>query len=226
MKLRLMTACGVLLAGSLCAAADAPPKLASVDKLPEGLAAPVAALMSPKGYSVVRGDAPVCEVWFAKELAVKPGFQPTLTVYYPLNLGTLVGVLHVPEKSEFSDFRGTPIPAGLYTLRYCQQPADGNHLGTSEVADFLLALPAKTDVDPKPISIVDQLHKSSAKASGTTHPAIFLLLPPEEGAEAAAVLTHEENRDLWILSVTAAGKDKDKKVQVPFRLVTIGKAEG
>jgi hypothetical protein len=174
---------------------------------------------------VTGASGAVCDVWFVKELPLKPDFKATLNVKYPLTPGTLVGALRVAEKSEFTDFRGTPIAAGVYTLRYGQQPQDGNHLGTSDVSDFLLALSAKTDADPKPIAIIKELHKISAKASGTTHPAILLLLPPDEASEKPA-LTHEEDRDLWILSVTADGKDGDKNTRVPFRLVAIGKSEG
>ena len=45
----------------------------------------------------------------------------------------------------FTDFRGQEIKKGVYTLRYGQQPEDGNHIGTSELADFLLAIPAGVD---------------------------------------------------------------------------------
>lgn len=213
----------VLSAGALFAA-DAY-KLGPAEKLPEGIAAPIAGLLDPKGYEVASGKGAVSQIWLVKELTVRAAFKPTLTVKYPMIPGSLVGVLHVAPKSPVTDFRGTTVKPGVYTLRYGQQPEDGNHLGTSEVADFLLALPAGIDKDPKPIMLPDKLHKDSAKASGTTHPAIFSLLPPEGDAKEAK-LSHQEEKNLWILSVTAQGNDKTKKVAVPLRLVAIGKAEG
>ena len=105
--------------------------------------------MGPKGT--------ICDVSFVKSLAVRPGFKPELNVKYPFTSGQLIGVLRVSKKASFTDFRGQELKAGVYTLRYGQQPEDGNHIGTSEVYDFLLALPAKIDQDPKPLNLLDEL---------------------------------------------------------------------
>lgn len=214
----------VLAVGNLAAADDY--KLGKAEKLPDAVAAPFAEVLNSAGYEIAGPQGAASQIWLVKELAVKASFQPSLTVKYPMLPGSLVGVLNVAPKSPVTDFRGTSLKPGVYTLRYGQQPEDGNHLGTSEVADFLLALPVAVDRDPKPISLVDKLHKDSAKASGTTHPAIFSLLPPEDETKKEAALSHDEERKLWILSVTAPGNDKSKKIDVPLRLVAIGKGEG
>ncbi|MGE3314054.1 MAG: hypothetical protein AB7O26_02980 [Planctomycetaceae bacterium] len=224
MKSGLAAFMAIVLAASSAIAADQY-KLGPAEKLPEGVAAPFASLLDPKGYEITGPSGAVSQIWLVKELAVRASFKPTLSVKYPLIPGSLVGVMSVAPKSPVTDFRGTSVKPGLYTLRYGQQPEDGNHLGTSEVADFLLAVPAAFDKDPKPITLPDKLHKESAKASGTTHPAIFSLLPPEDAVK-EATLAHEEEKQFWILTVTAQGHDKSKKVAVPLRLVTIGKAEG
>ena len=85
--------------------------------------------------------------------------------------GQLIGALRVPEGTTFTDFRGQEIKPGVYTLRYGQQPQDGNHIGTSELADFLLALPAEADTELKPIADADALSQKSAEAAGSTYSA-------------------------------------------------------
>ena len=215
----------LILGLSVCFVAAAAEKssLTRLKKLPPGLAEKIAATLDPQGYRVQGPENAVMEFWLVKNLRVKPGFKPTLSVLYPFSPGQLIGAVRIPEKSKLTDFRGQEMTAGVYTLRYGQQPEDGNHIGTSETADFLLALPAKIDVDPKPVSGPDQLAETSAKSVSSTHPAIFSLLalkkPPAKPA-----LTHDEDHDFWIVSLTAKGSAKDKPVKVPLRFVVIGQA--
>ena len=206
-------------------AADSPDlKVTTVDKAPSGVSAQVAATIDPHGMVVGGSEGTVCEVWVGKSLAAKAGFKPVTNVKYPFQVGELVGVLRVAEKSEFTDFRGQPVKPGVYTLRYGQQPQDGNHIGTSETLDFLLAIPAASDNDPKPLAPPEKLLKSSAKAAGTNHPAIFSLLPPE-GSVAEPSLAKDDNNH-WVLSIPAHGNANGQKQPLSLRLVVVGKAEG
>ena len=176
--MRLATLTFVIIScGWLTQAAAADPKLEAVKTLPDGLSNEVAAIIAPVGNRVAIDGAGVCSVWFAKELPLKDNFKPSLSVKYPFSPGELIGVLRIESKSKYTDFRGQELKPGVYTLRYGQQPEDGNHVGSSDLADFLLAVPAAADADPKPIKMFESLNKSSAKASGSTHPAIFSLLP-------------------------------------------------
>jgi hypothetical protein len=209
----------------LLVAAEPSHKLAEVNELPKGLQAKVAAELNPRGYRVVGPDGPVAEIWLARTVEVKPGFKPTLNVKYPFTPGQFVGLLRVPEGSAFTDFRGQEIQPGVYTLRYGQQPQDGNHIGTSELADFLLALPAAADTDLKPITDFDALSQKSADAAASTHPAILSLLPSERNDAKAAALDHNEERDYWIVELKLSGTAKGEKVEVPLRLVVIGRSE-
>ena len=121
MRMRMMFAvvvAVVLLTGS----ARADTKLEAVEALPEGLSKEVAAVVDAKGQRVVADGGPVCSVWLVKEISSKANFKPTLSVKYPFAPGELIGVLHVLAKSKFTDFRGQEIKAGVYTLRYGQQP--------------------------------------------------------------------------------------------------------
>jgi hypothetical protein len=209
----------------LLVAAEPSHQLDSVKELPQGLSEKVAAELNPQGHRVVGPDGPVAEVWFAKSAEVKPGFKPSLNVKYPFTPGQLIGALRVPDGTTFTDFRGQEIKPGVYTLRYGQQPQDGNHIGTSDLADFLLALPAKADTDVKPITDFDSLSQGSAEAAGSTHPAIFSLLPVEKNDAPAAALEHNEERDYWIVRVKVPGAAQGEKVEVPLRLVVVGRSE-
>uniref|UniRef100_A0A7C4LN45 Uncharacterized protein n=1 Tax=Schlesneria paludicola TaxID=360056 RepID=A0A7C4LN45_9PLAN len=216
---QVLHAAAILLMGTIGLAAEG--KLVEVKQLPEGVAEKVAAALHPAGYQVRLGEAAACTIWLAKDLPAKADFQPTLNVKYPFSQGQLVGLLLVEQKTEFTDFRGQAVPAGVYTLRYAQQPVDGNHVGTSELYDFLLALPAKDDADPAPLTAYESLVKKSAATVGTNHPAIFALLPADSGAQ-PPVLEHDAGRELW--QVTLAGKSGGKTIRL--KLVVIGQSEG
>ncbi len=163
------------------------------DAPPPGLAADVAARISPTGYQVFEGEKRlICEIWPAKSWAVKTGFKPSDTILYPFEIGELIGVLRFPRKG--ADFRDQDIGKGVYTLRYANQPVDGNHVGTFDTRDFLLMVPAKEDTSAGPIA-QEALFKESADSAGATHPAIMPLLKPS-GDEAPA-LHHAEERDWW-----------------------------
>ena len=215
--------CLVLLAASFVAAEDG--KLTVVEKAPAGLADKVAAALNPSGQQVTAAGGTIGTVWLVKQLEAKADFKPSLSVKYPLTPGQLVGAIEVVKKSEFTDFRGQDVAVGVYTLRYGQQPVDGNHVGTSDLADFLLAIPAKLDTDPALLKMSEAMHKLSAKTSGSNHPAIFSLLPPKPDEKTPA-LTHDTGKHFWILSLTADGKSGNAAVKVPLRVVIVGVSEG
>jgi hypothetical protein len=193
-----------------------------VEKLDDGppadvLSAEVVAKLNPTGYRVIGpDDKPRREIWLAKELAARPGFEPTLSILYPLEPGSLVGAMRLPFKG--SDFRGQEIPAGTYTLRYANQPEDGNHVGTFETRDFLLMLPAASDTDPKTLEGTD-FFKTSGESAGSTHPAIVPILKPD--ADAAPAVRHLEQMEWW--SLRLAGKDAKGGKQL-VEMVIAGKA--
>ncbi|MBM4075607.1 MAG: hypothetical protein FJ267_08185, partial [Planctomycetes bacterium] len=146
-------------------------KLSIADKQPAGLSEKVAMAVNPQGQQIEVTGGKIGSIWLVKSLDVKPDFKPSLNVKYALTPGQLVGVIEVTKKSEYTDFRGQDVAAGVYTLRYGQQPVDGNHVGTSELHDFLLAIPAKHDTDSATLKMSDAMHKLSAKTSGSNHPA-------------------------------------------------------
>ena len=198
-------------------------KLESAKGAPDGLSKKVAAAIDGKGHKIAGKKGTIVEIWFAKTAPVKAGFKPTLAVKYPFQPGQLIGAMRVAKGNKYTDFRGQELKPGVYTLRYGKQPEDGNHIGTSELYDFLLALPAKMDTDPKAINLVNMLHKRSAKSVGSTHPAIFSLLPAKKSDKAK--LEHNADKEHLILNASIQGEAKGKKVTVPLRMVAIGKGE-
>ena len=193
-----------------------------VQKLEDGppadeLSPEVVAKLSPTGHKVLdAAGKTVCEIWLARQLAVKPAFEPTLTILYPLESGSLAGALHFPRKG--ADFRGQDIGQGVYTLRYGNQPVDGNHVGTFETRDFLLMMPAASDRDPKTLSGTE-FFATSAEAAGSTHPAIMPMLKPGEGD--APAMRHVEEMEWWVLRL--AGSDAKGGKQM-LEMVVSGKA--
>lgn len=218
----LRVAIGILHIGLLGASAihAADGKLTPVDKPPTGISDKVASQLQKIGQQAAVDGAPVCTVWLAEGVSSKPGFVPSLSVKYPFATGQLLGVLEVAKASGYTDFRGQEVKPGVYTLRYAQQPVDGNHVGTSELYDFLLAVPAKADVDPAPLKSADELHKKSAAVAGANHPAIFSLLPAEKVD--APALTHQDERDLWIFRGAVTASDGKN---MPIKLVISGRSE-
>src|SRR5688572_26818388 len=109
----------------------------------DALSPEIAQMMNPAGLRVAKGEKAVVDLWLSKQWPAKAGFQPSTSVMYPLEVGSLVGVARY--KNRGGDFRNQEIPAGVYTIRYAQQPEDGNHVGTSDTRDFLLLIPAAAD---------------------------------------------------------------------------------
>jgi hypothetical protein len=211
-----------LAAGAL--AADQ--KVETLKEAPAGLSSEVAAAISETGTRITGKEGVICDIWLAKEIPLKPKFKSSLRIKYPFQTGQLIGVIRFPEKSKPNDFRGQALKPGTYTLRYGLQPDDGNHLGTSDIRDFLVGCPPKTDSNPKRIEEIKDLFKLSASAAGSTHPAIFLLLPPPDKPFDAVNVKHDDEKNLLIFQANANGKDGDKAVAVPVSLVTVGKTEG
>jgi hypothetical protein len=201
-------------------------KVEPVKGPPSGLSAELAAAINPTGYRITGKDGVVCDVWLAKEAPLKPNFKSSLRIKYPFQPGEFVGVIRFPDGSSPNDFRGQDLKPGTYTLRYGLQPDDGNHLGTSEIRDFLVASPPQNDTNPKRIEDIKEMFKLSAQSAGGTHPAIFLLMPPPEKPFDSASVVHDDERDLLILRANGSGKDAGNRiVPVPLSIVTVGKTD-
>ncbi|MGE0608587.1 MAG: hypothetical protein AB7O62_15940 [Pirellulales bacterium] len=195
-----------------------------LEELPEAapageLSAAVAKTLQPAGSKIIKGKSrTLCDVWFCKTWNAKSDFKPTNTVLYPFEVGQLVGAVRF--KSKGTDFRGQEIPSGVYTIRYAQQPVDGNHVGTSDTLDFLLLLPAEVDQGIEPLD-AKEMFKTSAKVAGTNHPTMLTLQAAGSTGSETAELRHDEERDYWVLCTTG----KAGKQAVPLEVVIVGESE-
>jgi hypothetical protein len=188
---------------------------------PTGTLAPeISALLDPKGIKVSKGSTVVCELWLAKEWPVEANAATGGEVIYPLTVGEIIGAIRFAKKA--GDFRGQDVPAGVYTLRYAQQPVDGAHVGTSPTRDFLAMSPAAKDRDPKPIDY-KALINVSKETAGAAHPGILSLQRVAEGGASPSV--REESDKEWVI-VHAVGKMKQggSVKDLPIDLVVVGKA--
>lgn len=163
----------ILLLCSVVALA-AEPKVEKITGAPTGIPAPLAVVLEPFSYKVVAVDGgPLAQVWFRKEIPV--GGKPVEGANYgQFKPSELVGVIQFAASAK--DFRGQPIKAGTYTLRYALLPSDGNHIGVAPDRDFLLLTATADDPGPTVLPKYDDLVKLSAKAAGTNHPAIFSMV--------------------------------------------------
>lgn len=197
----------VLSAGMLCAL----PLSAQGTYKAESIGAPGASdlpqalrdALQPTGARLANEQgAAVAEIWLLKSVSTQPGGAPSATVIYPgLSTGTMLGVLHYPSGG--SDFRGQPIKAGFYTLRYAQIPQDGNHMGVSAYRDFLLLGPVTQDTQVDRPLTFDEVVKLSRVASGTGHPAILSLGPATESKAVPAAFQDDQGH--WVLQVQVPG---------------------
>lgn len=164
--------CGLLV--SLVAAAAAQPRVERIgapSSLPDALKQAVEA----KGYRVTLDGGWTADFWFVRQLKTVAKDAPG-AVYPELTNGEFVGVADFPKG--FTDYRGQAVAPGAYTLRYQLLPADGNHMGVSPNPDFLLLVPAASDLDPAVTLLYKKLVALSGKASGTAHPAVLALEAP------------------------------------------------
>ncbi len=220
MLVRQIALCSLLLlvANPLLAADDYRAEVLD-SPVPEAVAESIAKLLSPQAIKMVKGESrTICEVWLCKEWPVQADFEESAQILYPFTPGQIVGVLRFPRKS--ADFRDQPIAKGVYTMRYMQQPVDGNHVGTSPTRDFFLLVDAELDQDP---AILDykKLVKESAAAAESSHPAMLCLQKAVKAEKLPAVRVNEEHQ--WqILQFAAPAKAGDKVTELPVDLVIEG----
>ena len=220
---RLAWLASATLTGSLsAAAADGKYTVAELkEAAPEPLADEIRNVLGKAGYRIQgAGGKNVCDVWLRNELPVLDK-TPEALVMYPIEPGTLVGAFRFPAAG--SDYRNQKIKAGVYTLRYGYQPQDGNHLGTADYRDFLILVQAGEDKSAAKVT-QEQVMDLSKKVSGSTHPAILSLLPPQKGRDKLPLIVHQDTLELEVLVAKTTGKSGSKIQDVQIELVAIGHA--
>lgn len=187
----------------------------------DALSPEIARLLAPAGVRLTQGDSRViCEIWLAKDCPLAENATTSPEVLYPLTPGQLVGAIRFPRKS--SDFREQDVPAGVYTLRYAQQPVDGAHVGTSATRDFFAMLPAAKDRDPQTLDY-KALTTASKETTGTAHPGILSLQKAAESGEAPSV-RQDPDHEWTIVRLVGKAKKGSEVKDMPVELVVVGKA--
>ncbi len=172
--------------------------------------------LGPQGYHIAFNDGSSADIWFRATIPTA-GKAPrdNSGQLYALPEAVLVGVVHFDKQTK--DYKGLPVPAGTYTLRYEMQPNDGDHLGTAPTRDFLLATPAASDADPNATYDQDMLVAHSRQTSKTQHPAPFNLVPAEAKQWPSVF---DDGNAHTVLAV----KLKTDKGELPLALVVKGSA--
>ncbi len=189
------------------------------------LPAALSAVLQPQGARLVDAQGkPLAEVWLRKSLTAQAQPDKSMDVINgALAPGTLVGVLHFP--ADDADFRGQPIKAGYYTLRYDLIPQDGNHMGVSDYRDFLLLVPVAQDPGPDQVLKFDQAVKLSRSAAGTGHPAI-LVMDPADTSDTQSPAAFQDDSQNWALQMNTQLDEGGKTKTLTLAVVLVGKYQG
>lgn len=166
----------------------------------------------------------LCEVWLLKQLPAAANPDTAANVLYgKVPRGSLIGVIHFPEAAK--DYRGQPVKAGYYTLRYELVPEDGNHMGVSQYRDFLLLVPAADDTDgTKPLTFM-QAVKLSRKATNTGHPAVMLMDAVSDSDKTFPSVFQDYSQN-WALQAKTELATSGKDQTFPLAIVLVGQYQG
>jgi len=187
-----------------CLAAQTPAQELRVashrDPPPQEVAAALRERLATGGARVTVGTTTV-DLWWVREAALSaPAAGRASWAQVPE--GTLIGAVRFSDA--FRDIRGKVIKAGVYTLRYGVQPANGDHLGVSPYREFLLVSPAAVDVEPAPTG-----HKGTVEmakqALGTSHPATLSLDPPQADGAPLSVVRNDAGHQSVVFEIAAGG---------------------
>jgi hypothetical protein len=211
----------VLAASSACGLAEEYRVEANREAPPNtGVAKEVVDQLATSGVTVT-GDKPLCDIWLCKQWPVKGAAPAGGEVNYPFTPGQLIGLVRYRAKG--GDFRDQEVARGLYTLRYAQQPVDGNHVGTSPTRDFLLLSKADKDTSAKPLDD-KALVKLSTEVSGSQHPALLCLVPLSGKVNRPPSLQHDEQAERWMIRLRGTVVRDGKSTPQDLELVVVGHA--
>jgi hypothetical protein len=177
-------------------------------------------LLQEQSVQMLDGKGNVmCELWFRKEVpakATKEQVKNGLT-YREVPETTLLAVMKVAEP--MTDYRKQTLKAGVYTLRLGYQPQDGDHMGTAPHSEFCVAVPAAHDKDPALLE-PKELQSQSLRASGTAHPAVFLLFPGKGAEDKPKVVDKGDGH--WAVLVKLGATAAGEKAALDIALVLVG----
>jgi hypothetical protein len=173
--------------------------------------------LEAKGWRVSLSDGAYCDVWLRASVPAGKTDAPG-AFYTTIGESTLIGVITFAKAT--TDFRGQPVKAGSYTLRYAVHPADGNHMGISPIRDFLVMLLVASDPNPDAQFKFEELSKMSTKASGTNHPAVLSLVSLDNAPASPKVESNEMNNVVFSSAIK-----RQSGAPTPIAFIVKGRAE-
>jgi hypothetical protein len=201
-----------------CAAFAATGKVERVDR-PADSPVPDAVwqVLDSKGYGLSLEDGSLaCQIWLRKNVPANKSKEAEGVLFPEIAPSTFIGIILFPKPA--ADYRGQPIKAGFYSMRYELLPNDGNHLGVAPSRDFVLLVPAASDSDPNAQLKFEELVALSRKVPGTQHPAPFNLVQ----ADSTIPGLSKDDQDHWIFSVKVPFSSGE---EVPLGIIIKGTAQ-
>ncbi len=190
--------------------ADAPP--------PQELDKAVREALAPTSVRFLKAGTPLAELWFRKDVPCNAkGAQLKAVGYRDVPETTLMGAVRFDK--QVTDYRKQKIKPGVYTLRLGFQPMDGDHMGTAPNPEFFLICPAAEDKTTAPMKDAKELQDLSIKATGTSHPGVFELMPVKDPGAAPKV---QKSGSTWVLAWHMAASSKGETGTLPFGLILVG----
>lgn len=208
---------GIVVSASLISAIAGTGKVDRIDR-PSDSPVPTAVwdVLDTKGYRLTLEDgSTACDIWLRKSLPSSGAKEVEGVLFPEIAPSTLVGLISFAKPA--TDFRGQPIKAGFYSLRYALLPNDGNHLGVAPSRDFVLLVPTSADPDPGAQFKFEELVNLSKKATGTNHPGPLSLVQADSSIPG---ISHDD-QDHWIFSVKVSTTGE----QIPIGLIVKGTAQ-
>lgn len=197
--------------------AVAQPKVEKIGAFSGETSQKVKSALQAEGYRVYLPNTLVgCEIWLAKSVALAKRDDAKDAMYPDFADSEFLGVITFPKGSSAADFRGQPVRAGSYTMRYQLLPDDGNHMGVSPNPDFVLLIPIASDQDPAAEYAFGKLVELSASSARSSHPAAFLMTSAESGEPSVT-----QTDDGWVVFHGAIESNGKK---VPVSIVVKGSA--
>ncbi len=187
---------------------------------PTELAEPIRAALDSKVVRLSENNKPFFEFWFRKELTL-PAAPNGDFAMSGIPEGTVIGAVRVNE--ERFDFKDEEIPPGVYVMRFCLQPEDGNHLGVSPTRTFVLLIPAAEDQSLEGIEGHDPVVEASSTVNAAAHPSNLNLQPAKESSGKFPRLAEHSDGDHKVLYVRLPVKvEGGQSVDLDFALVYQG----
>jgi hypothetical protein len=170
---------------------------------PEEVSDAVKRTLGNQCHQVVEDGKVVIEFWSRSNLPLTAKPASVDKSLETFATASLFGVVRLHR--DLRDYRDDTLAKGVYTMRFGNILADGNHLGASEFPFFAVLIPAAKDKAIDGITTFKRMTQASAKETSTEHPMVMSLRPVKEKPPKTPAVT-EPASDHKSLVVVMTGK--------------------